>query len=207
MSERLNVLIVEDNPGDVDLIRDALSETDSTRFHVESVPRLSEALTRLAAGGVDLVMTDLGLPDSQGLATFRNLRQAAPDFAIIVLSANDDQEMAVAAVREGAQDFLVKSQITRNLLIRAVRYALERKRVAEELLRAFHQIKTLRGILPICFTCKKVRDDKGYWGQVEDYVRDHSEAQFSHSVCPECMRSLHSKLEEDDASVPQGDMK
>jgi len=133
MSERLHVLIVEDNPADADLMRDALRETGPIRFHSESVPRLSEALARLATGGIDLVITDLGLPDSQGLATFRKLRQAAPDLAIIVLTANDDQEMAVAAVREGAQDFLVKGQISGNLLVRAVRYAIERKRAEAEL--------------------------------------------------------------------------
>jgi diguanylate cyclase (GGDEF)-like protein len=133
MNERLHVLIVEDNPADVDLMRDALPETGPIRFHSESVPRLSEALARLAIGGIDLVMTDLGLPDSRGLATFRTLRQAAPDLAIIVLTGNDDQEMAVAAVREGAQDFLIKGQISGNQLMRAVRYAIERKRTEKEI--------------------------------------------------------------------------
>ena len=73
MSERLHVLIVEDNPADVYLLRDALSETGPIGFHSESVPRLSEALARLATGGIDLVIADLGLPDSQGLATFQKL--------------------------------------------------------------------------------------------------------------------------------------
>jgi diguanylate cyclase (GGDEF)-like protein len=133
MSETLHVLIVEDNPADVDLIHGALPETGPFQFHSESVPRLSEALARLATGGIDVVLTDLGLPDSQGLATFRRLRRAAPDLAIIVLTVNDDQEMAVAAVGEGAQDFLVKGQISRNLLVRAVRYAIERKRTEEKI--------------------------------------------------------------------------
>jgi DNA-binding NarL/FixJ family response regulator len=128
MREILHVLIVEDNPADVDLMRDALSEMGPVRVHSESVPRLSEALSRISAGGIDLVMTDLGLPDSQGLATFRKLRQAAPDLMIIVLTINDDQEMAIAAVRDGAQDFLVKGQASGDTLTRAVRYAIERKR-------------------------------------------------------------------------------
>ena len=104
MSEILHILIVEDNPADVDLMRDMLPETGPIQFHCESVPRLSEALARLATGGIDLVIADLGLPDSQGFATFRTLRQAAPNLAIIVATGNDDQEMAIAAVREGAQD-------------------------------------------------------------------------------------------------------
>jgi len=128
MNEILQVLIVEDNPADVDLMRDALPETGFMRFHSESVPRLSEALARLESGGIDLIMTDLGLPDSQGLSTFRKLRQAASDLTIIVLTCNDNQEMAVCAVREGAQDFLVKSQTSGDTLMRAVCYAIERKR-------------------------------------------------------------------------------
>ena len=143
MSERLHILIVEDNPADVDLMRDALPETGPIRFHSESVPRLSEALARLATGGIDLILTDLGLPDSQGLATFRKLRQAAPDLAIIVLTRNDDEEMAVAAVREGAQDFLVKEQISGNLLVRAVRYAIERKRTEETLKKSVDKYRIL----------------------------------------------------------------
>jgi len=143
MSERLHILIVEDNPADADLMRDALPETGHIRFHSESVPRLSEALARLATGGIDLVLTDLGLPDSQGLATFRELRQAAPDLAIIVVTVSDDEEMAVAAVREGAQDFLIKGQISGNLLVRAVRYAIERKRTEETLKKGMDKYRIL----------------------------------------------------------------
>ncbi|MEI6126197.1 MAG: response regulator, partial [Pseudomonadota bacterium] len=83
MNESLHILIIEDNPADVELLRDALQESKIIRFHSESVPRLSEALDRLASGGIDLIISDLGLPDSQGLATFRKLHQAAPDLAII----------------------------------------------------------------------------------------------------------------------------
>jgi PAS domain S-box-containing protein len=128
MNTKLTVLVVEDNPADVDLMRETLSETGSVTFHVESVQRLSEALTRLEAGGIDLALIDLGLPDSQGLGTFRKLRQAAPDLAMIVLTGNDDQETAVTAIRENAQDYLVKGQVGANLLVRATRYAIERKK-------------------------------------------------------------------------------
>jgi hypothetical protein len=64
----------------------------------------------------------------------------------------------------------------------------------DELRRALDQIKTLRGIVPICATCKKIRDDQGYWNQVEVYVRDHTEAEFSHSICPVCMKILYPEL-------------
>ncbi len=132
MSNQLQVLVVEDNPGDVVLIREALPETGPVSFAVESVPRLSDALARLKHGGLDLMIIDLGLPDSQGLNTFNWLRDAAPQIAMIVLSGNDDLELALAAVREGAQDYLVKGQVGGDALVRAARYAVERNRMEEQ---------------------------------------------------------------------------
>ena len=194
MNVGLRALIVEDNPADVDLVLEALPDTGPMHIESESVTHLSDALVRLAKGGIDLVMTDLGLPDSQGLETYRMLRHVAPDLPIIVLTGNADQELAVAAVREGAQEFLVKGHISGDLLIRAVRYAIERKRVEKELQKASDQIKTLRGIVPICAKCKKIRDDQGYWEQVEVYIRDHTEAQFTHGICPACMEECYPEV-------------
>jgi CheY-like chemotaxis protein len=90
MNDALRALIVEDNPADVDLVLEALPDTGAMHVDSESVPRLSDALVRLAKGGIDLVLTDLGLPDSQGLATYQMLRQATPDLPIIVLTGNQD---------------------------------------------------------------------------------------------------------------------
>jgi PAS domain S-box-containing protein len=129
MTSKLRVLLVEDNLADVELIREALS--GAGRFEIESVPRLTTALGQLDRGGIDLLLVDLGLPDSQGLDTFRRLQHAAPRIPVIVLTGNVDQDLAVAAVREGAQDFLVKGHIVGNLLERAARYAVERKRAED----------------------------------------------------------------------------
>ena len=129
------ILLVEDNPGDVDLIREMLSETGAVSFSVDSVQRLSEALSWLKGHTVDVVLLDLGLPDNQGLDTYLNIKAAAPEVPTIILTGNVDQDTAVTSVREGAQDFLVKGEITGNILTRSIRYALERKR-AEDALRS-----------------------------------------------------------------------
>jgi hypothetical protein len=68
---------------------------------------------------------------------------------------------------------------------------MEREKLIEELRDALSKVKLLSGFLPICASCKKIRDDKGYWRQIEAYIRDHSEAEFSHGVCPECARKLY----------------
>jgi hypothetical protein len=72
--------------------------------------------------------------------------------------------------------------------------AKERENIILELQDALAEVTTLRGIIPICASCKKVRDDKGYWNQIESYIRDHSEADFSHSICPECAKELYPDL-------------
>jgi len=132
VNERLHVLVVEDNQADADLIRETLPETGHVSFDVEAVPRLSDALARVERGGFDLIIVDLGLPDSQGLDTFYKLRDAAPNIATIVLTGNDDLELAITAVREGAQDYLVKGQADGGSFMRAARYAVERKTAQEE---------------------------------------------------------------------------
>jgi PAS domain S-box-containing protein len=126
---------VEDNPGDARLILELLGEVQAGAFDLERVDRLDDALTRLARTGVDVVLLDLGLPDSQGLDTFVRARSRAPNEPIVVISGLDDERVALEAVRSGAQDYLVKGRIEGQLLARVLRYAIERKR-AEEALRA-----------------------------------------------------------------------
>jgi PAS domain S-box-containing protein len=134
MSEVLTLLVIEDNPADLDLILEVLPEKGPARFKVESASRLALAVDRLAAGGIDAVLLDLGLPDSQGLDTLRSVVGAAVDVPIVVLTGHDDEETGRAAVREGAQDYLVKGTVPIRMIGRFLRFAVERKR-AEQALR------------------------------------------------------------------------
>ena len=80
----------------------------------------------------------------------------------------------------------------------------EREKLVHDLQKALSEVKTLKGIFPICASCKKIRDDKGYWRQIEAYIRDHSEAEFSHGICPDCMEKLYGDfLKEEDTSRKQ----
>jgi putative two-component system response regulator len=159
MSEILHILIVEDNQADLDLIRETLPDTGLVSFRIESVSRLSDALARLSNEGVDLVLLDLGLPDSQGLETFHKLSEATPHLPVIILTGNDDQEAAVAAVRNGAQDYLVKGQIGGSLLTRAVRYAMERKRAEEKILETMELLrKAVRTTMQVLLMAIETKD-------------------------------------------------
>jgi PAS domain S-box-containing protein len=128
------LLLVEDNPTDALLVREALSDAPSVPFVLTQVERLAEGLEHLAATECDVVLLDLGLPDSQGLETFLKIHDAMPSLPIVVLTGLVDEEMGIRAVQHGAQDYLVKGEVDGQLLVRALRYAIERKR-AEQMFR------------------------------------------------------------------------
>ena len=127
----IKVLIVEDDPSDVKLVR--LILFSSTRRHeVEVAGCLSTAMERLHDGAFDVVLLDMGLPDSTGIDTVSKVHDEFPDIPIVVLTGLDDEETGIRAVRIGAQDYLVKGDVPATLLTRTIRYAIERKRMEIE---------------------------------------------------------------------------
>ena len=130
----IRVLLVEDNAGDARLVREHLADAPGAQgFTLEDCPTLAAAGAAFTRTPPDVVLLDLSLPDSFGLETLRRWQALAPTLPVIVLTGSDDEAMAVAAVREGAQDYLVKGTIDGNLLAQAIRYAIERKRGQEAL--------------------------------------------------------------------------
>lgn len=127
----IKVLLIEDNPGDARLIREYLGETPGTPFEMDWVDSLSEGLKHV--DGKDAALLDLTLPDSMGLGTFKQLHSHAPTLPIIVFTGYDDDSLALKALQDGAQDYLVKDQVSGQLLARSIRYAIERKRIDEAL--------------------------------------------------------------------------
>ncbi|MCU7905259.1 MAG: response regulator [Candidatus Thiodiazotropha sp. (ex Epidulcina cf. delphinae)] len=128
IKEPLNLLLVEDNPGDARLIREYLAEVAEPIGKLVLAKRLSEAVDALAGQEFDAVLLDLSLPDSRGLNTINRVRGCAPELAVIILTGNKDEQLALEAVHYGAQDYLTKDDINGNLLSRAIRYAVERQR-------------------------------------------------------------------------------
>jgi signal transduction histidine kinase len=128
----LQVLLVEDNAGDARLLREMLSEEKPGSFRLTHLLRMREAEIHLAKGGVDIVLLDMGLSDEHGLDTVRRAHAAAPDVPMIVLTGLDDEALAAEALKEGAQDYLIKGQIENRALPRALRHAIERHRMQAE---------------------------------------------------------------------------
>lgn len=131
------ILLIEDNAGDARLIRESLFGVPNAAFKLEHADRLEKGLAILAEGGVDLVLLDLSLPESWGINTLLRVQAQAPGVPIVVLTGLDDETIAITAVQQGAQDYLVKGEFSGGSLVRSVRYAIERarRRRAEQELR------------------------------------------------------------------------
>jgi CheY-like chemotaxis protein len=177
----------------------------------------------------DAILLDIVMPDMDGYAVCRTLKQDGRlrDIPVVFLTAlRTDRDTRIKALEAGAEAFLSKpldeqelvAQVRAMAKIKAAnrmqrmekeqlaelvlqrtreleQELAERRRAEQALRKALEDIRTLRGILPICASCKKIRDDKGYWRQVEVYIQAHSEAEFTHSVCPECMEKLYPDLD------------
>ncbi len=127
------VLLIEDDIQDIDLIQEYLEKSKHFKITLENASCLCEGLERLSEGQIDLVLSDLSLPDEHGLDTFRQLYAQCPEVPIIILSGLDDEEVAVTALSEGAQDYLIKGLFNSRQLVRAIRYAFERHQLRKEL--------------------------------------------------------------------------
>ncbi|ADJ28336.1 hybrid sensor histidine kinase/response regulator [Nitrosococcus watsonii] len=138
---KINLLLIEDNPGDVRLVQLALQEVTGVKFETTAVERLSQALSLLEHQQFDAILLDLTLPDCHGLHTFSQVKEAAPQLPIVVLSGLSNEELAIEAVKLGAQDYLVKGQSNNQLAGRALRYAVERKQTETVLRQARDELE------------------------------------------------------------------
>ena len=149
LTAKSRVLLIEDNPGDIFLLREMVNEEAHEGFHIEAEARnLADGIAHLNAGEADVVLLDLSLPDSRGLDTFTTAHRAAPDVPIIVLSGVDDEELALQTVQLGAQEYLVKGRINAQVLRRALRYAIERARAENQLAHERDLLSTLLENIP-----------------------------------------------------------
>jgi len=202
--QSMTVLLVEDNPDDVVLFKDMILELQNDALrpmvillnHVETLQEARDYLS--GAHHCDIVLYDLTLPDSREMNTIDQMSSYAVQIPTIVLTGLSDDALAIEALKRGSQDYLVKSEVTPVMLARSIHYAVERFRILQErekliadLHQAMDEIKILSGFIPICANCKRIRNDKGYWEQLEAYISAHSQAQFSHGICPECAKSVY----------------
>lgn len=181
----IKVLLIEDNPGDVKFIEAMFSEC--REFSIDSADSLARGMNTLKGENFNAVLLDLNLPDSNGINTLLAFHANCPEYPVVVLTGFDEAEWGLLSVQTGAQDYLNKRHLDSCLVARSLHYAIERHKLLASLKQSLREIRCLRGLLPICMNCKKIRDDDGYWSQIEKYISEHSSLKFTHGLCPDCL--------------------
>jgi PleD family two-component response regulator len=196
-----NILIIDDSPENLSVLTRMLVEQG-----YQARPAISGELALKAIPKVrpDLILLDIMMaPGLDGYEVCRRLKadELTRDIPIVFMSALHDTINKIKAFECGGVDYITKpfqveevlARVNTHLALRRLQQRLEEKNVQLE--EALASIKTLRGLLPICANCKKIRDDHGYWKQIEEYIESHSEALFSHGLCPDCADKLYADQE------------
>jgi AmiR/NasT family two-component response regulator len=190
----LRVLIVDDQESIRELLRRQLEKIGH-----KVVGKASNGIQAIELTGSllpDVVLMDIEMPKMDGLEATKEILDKYPR-PVVLLTSHDDPEMVRRASEAGAGAYLLKppsvEEIERTMIIATARFAdlMELRRLNSELNEALDNIKVLSGLLPICANCKSVRNDKGYWEAVEEYLTENSDVHFSHSLCPTCIDKLY----------------
>ena len=200
---RLRILVIDDDEVDQMRIERLLRGMTGCQIEIEAAVDKASGLAALRAKPYDCVLLDYRLPDGNGVELLHEMRAAHGECPPIILETTlDHGEVALEALAQGAQDYLVKGQFDSALLQRTIRYAIqrdhlvkERQRLTRELQEALARVRTLEGLLPTCAWCKKIRDAQGTWHRIESYITRHSNATFTHGVCPECQTRILAETE------------
>jgi len=193
-----NILIVDDTPENLTVLRQILHEQG---YRVRPALSGEIALKTIQADRPDLILLDIVMPGMDGYEVCAELKadKTTRDIPVIFISALKEIEDKMRAFSKGGVDYISKpfqaeeilARVKTHLTLYSLVNRLEEKNI--KLQKALNEVNQLRGLLPICASCKKIRDDKGYWNILETYIEKHSEASFSHGMCPDCAKELYGK--------------
>jgi PleD family two-component response regulator len=194
-----NILIVDDTPENLTVLRRMLAENG---YRVRPALSGETALTSIQNDLPDLILLDIMMPGMGGYEVCKRLKsnEQTRSIPVIFISALNELDDKVKAFSLGGADYITKpfqveevlARVKTHVTLRNLHKNLEVKN--NQLQKALDENKILQGIIPICANCKNIRDDKGFWNQVEAYISEHSEARFSHGICPACVKKLYPEL-------------
>ncbi len=191
--------MVDDVPKNLQVLGNILSKEG---YKISAALNGEQALKILQKAKPDLILLDIMMPGLSGYDVLEKIRadETVRDIPVIFLTAKTEKEDIIQGIEMGAMDYVTKPFNSTELLARVnnhIELKLARDKLQhmnQELRSALDQIKTLKGLVPICANCKKIRDDDGFWQEVEHYISAHTEADFSHGICPDCMKELYPQV-------------
>jgi len=196
LSPRLRLLVIDDDEVDRMRVVRMLRGASECPAEIDVAVDKATGLTALRTRQYDCVLLDFRLPDGDGLELLREIQAVTGNCPPVIMETTlDHGATAVETLAQGAQDYLVKGHFDAALLQRTIRYAIQRDRLVKERNRLLHElqealakVKTLEGLLPTCAWCKKIRDEHDRWLPFETYIAQRSNAQFTHGICPDCLK-------------------
>ena len=180
LNKLVKVLLIEDNSADARFISEMFKEIKTPEYELTHVKRLDEGLKFLNNDSYDVLLLDLSLPDSTGLSTFEKAHEHDPELPIVILSGLDDEEIAVKAVREGAQDYLMKGEVSARLLSRSINYAIERYKSEQELIESRNDLINLINNYTTELKEKGVREAEEIHKSLEEKIMSFQKLKSSH---------------------------
>ncbi|MFC1556222.1 two-component system response regulator [candidate division KSB1 bacterium] len=190
------IIVVDDSPANLLFLSKKLQKMG---YEIIEVTSGEEALEKVEEFLPDLVLLDIIMPGIDGFEVCSQLKdnEVTCEIPIIFITVKDDKKSIVKGFQSGAVDYLTRPYNTDELFARVkthIDLKLARdslKNMVNKLAIALEDIKKLTGLMPICASCKNIRNDKGYWESVEHYITEHSEVRFTHSICPKCRKKLY----------------
>lgn len=202
-----NILIVDDISKNIQVLARILTDEG---YEISYATNGQQAIKMVESEKYDLILLDIMMPGMDGFEVCRHIKEMPEkkDIPIIFLTARTQTQDIVKGFEKGAADYItkpfdsieLKARVANHILLKKAKDKISKqnlelqeknktlKELNFELSQALERVKTLEGIIPICSFCKKIRDDKGYWEQIEEYISTHTDADFSHGMCPDCMK-------------------
>ena len=193
VNDKPRILIVDDLPENIRILIELLGAEYATIPATSGAVALKKSQTEPLP---DLILLDIMMPEMDGYDVCRALKDndLTRHIPVIFITAVSEAMDEAKAFNLGAVDYVTKPFHPATIAAR-VKTHLDLSRHIKELRHALETVKTLSGLIPICAGCKKIRDDKGYWKQVETYICEHTDAHFSHGICPDCIKTHYPEIE------------